>query len=176
MSTLPTPPVLTRAIGVAIGVAIAASVSCSATAIGPEHGDAADRAQILRLYEATRQAHLNRDPNGFVAADADTVVNISDGAVHVVPRDSAAAHVRQYVADRTFAEVRDLDPPRIEVSPDGNLAWVVGHVMVRGTYRHADSVAPFAFSAAWVDLWRKSRGQWRIVVHANTQRDSAVAR
>jgi hypothetical protein len=162
---------------VAAVAAVAAGVSCSFKTPDRAHDDAADRAQILRLYEATRQAHLRRDPVGFVAADADTIINISDGAVQVVSRDSAIAHLRRYVADRAFTEATDIEPPQIQVSSDGKFAWLIGHVMVRGTRTRPDSgPAPFAFRAAWVDLWRKTSGEWRIVAHANTERDTTVDR
>jgi len=44
---------------------------------------------------------------------------------------------------------------------------------VRGEETRPTGAVPFAFTAAWVDLWRKNQGTWHIVVHANTENDLA---
>jgi hypothetical protein len=52
--------------------------------------------------------------------------------------------------------VTDLDPPKVEVSLDGTMAWLFGHVRLRGTQRKAKGVeVPLAFDAAWIDVWQK---------------------
>ena len=124
-----------------------------------------DRAAILRIYEATRHAHLAHDSAGFVAADADTVLVISNGALRRRTRAEALAGVGAYLRGRSITEVTDLDPPRIDVSRDGRSATLIGHVRVAGTL----TGQPFTFTAAWLDLLRKDDDGWHIVVHANTE-------
>lgn len=126
---------------------------------------ASDRAAISRLYESTRRAHLAHDSAGFVAADADTVLNISNGEIRLRTRAEALAGVGAYLRGRTITEVTDIDPPRIDVMSDGRSATLVGHVRVSGTY----DGRPFTFTAAWLDLLRKDARGWQIVVHANTE-------
>jgi ketosteroid isomerase-like protein len=126
---------------------------------------ASDRAAILRLYQATGRAHLAHDSAGFVAADADTVLNISNGSLHPRTRAEALAGVGAYLHGRVITEVTDLDPPRIDVARDGRTATLIGHVRVSGTLNGA----PFTFTAAWLDLLRKDDDGWHIVVHANTE-------
>ena len=124
-----------------------------------------DRAAILRLYQSTGRAHLAHDSAGFVAADADTVLNITNGRLQLRTRAEALAGVGAYLHGRTITEVTDLDPPRIEVARDGRTATLIGHVRVSG----ALNGAPFTFTAAWLDLLRKDPDGWHIVVHANTE-------
>jgi ketosteroid isomerase-like protein len=142
-----------------------------AACIAPDRS--ADRAAILQALVATGDAHLNSDPAGFVAADADTVLVIADGDVHPRTRAEHLAGVRTYLEGRMFTEVSQIEPFRIDVSPDGRTATVVGHARIRGFLTRADGPRlPFAFTAAWLDIWRKDAHGWHVIVHANTQRDS----
>jgi|HubBroStandDraft_6_1064221.scaffolds.fasta_scaffold79960_1 hypothetical protein len=134
---------------------------------------AADRAAILQAVRAVGDAHLESDPAGFVAADADTVLVIADGEVHTRTRAEQLARVRTYLEGRIFTEASQIEPPRIEISPDGRTATVIGHARIRGVVTSADGPRqPFAFTAAWLDIWRKDAHGWHVIVHANTQRDS----
>jgi len=125
----------------------------------------ADRAAIRQLYENTRRAHLAHDSAGFVAPDADPVLIITNGKLHRQTRTEALAAVGAYLRGRTITEVTDLDPPRIDVAPDGHAATLIGHVRVSGALNRQ----PFTFTAAWLDLLRKDDQGWHIVVHANTE-------
>jgi hypothetical protein len=125
----------------------------------------ADGAAILRLYQSISHAHLAHDSAGFVAGDADTVIVISNGALHSRTRAEALAGVGAYLRGRTITEVTDLAPPRITVASDGRSATLIGHVRVSGTF----NAQPFTFTAAWLDLLRKDDDGWRIIVHANTE-------
>jgi ketosteroid isomerase-like protein len=151
-------------------LALGASVTLVAC-VAPDR--AADRAAILQALRATGDAHLESDPAGFVAADADTVLVIADGEVHPRTRAEHLEQVRTYLQGRIFTETSFIDPPRIEVSPDGRTATVIGHARIRGVVTSADGPRqPFAFTAAWLDIWRKDARGWHVIVHANTQRDS----
>jgi len=125
----------------------------------------ADRAAIARLYQSIGRAHLAHDSAGFVAADADTVLVISNGALRRRTRAEALAGVGTYLRGRTITEVTELDPPRITVARDGRSATLIGHVRVSGTV----DAQPFTFTAAWLDVLRKDDDGWHIVVHANTE-------
>jgi hypothetical protein len=147
-------------------------IACRPQQHGAIADTARDRAEILRLYEATRRAHLDRDAAGFVMADADSVVEVADGTIHVRTRAAALAALGHYLENRRFVEVADIEAPRIDVAADGRSATLIGYVLVRGEEARATGApVPFSFTAAWVDLWRKSDGVWRIVVHANTEHD-----
>jgi hypothetical protein len=126
---------------------------------------ASEQADILRLYQSIGRAHLAHDSAGFVAANADTELVIANGALTRRTRAEALAGVGAYLRGRTITEVKDLDPPRVDVAPDGRTATLIGHVRVSGTLNGA----PFTFTAAWLDLLRKDDDGWRIVVHANTE-------
>src|SRR5579859_70211 len=118
-----------------------------------------DQADIRRLYQSIGRAHLAHDSAGFVAANADTVLNITHGGLHPRTRAEALAGVGEYLRGRTITEVTDLDPPRVDVAADGRRATLIGHVRVSGTLHGA----PFTFTAAWLDLLRKDDDGWHII-------------
>ncbi len=134
---------------------------------------AADRAAILQALQAVGDAHLASDPAGFVAADADTVLVIADGDVQSRTRAEHLAEAGTYLGGRMFTEASLIEPPRIDISPDGRTATVIGHARIRGVVTPADGARQhFAFTAAWLDIWRKDARGWHVIVHANTQHDS----
>jgi hypothetical protein len=124
-----------------------------------------ERDAILRLYASIGRAHLAHDSAGFVAPDADTVLNIANGQLHSRTRAEGLAGVGEYLRGRMITEVTELDPPRVTVAPDGRSATLIGHVRVSGTL----GSKPFTFTAAWLDLLRKDETGWHIFVHANTE-------
>ena len=59
----------------------------------------------------------------------------------------------------------DLVRPRVEVSADGTLGWVVAQVAVEGLRLDADRAVtgPFSFTSAWISMFRKIDGVWKMV-------------
>lgn len=133
---------------------------------------AADRAAILAIYEDTRAAHFDRDPERFLAAVDSGYWVVSEGGARYRDKEEALEGLREYLTGTTFTTVSDIEAPRITVAPGGDVAWLIGRVEVRGETRgEGGGVHPLAFRAAWVDIYRKYHGHWRLVVHANTERD-----
>jgi ketosteroid isomerase-like protein len=133
-----------------------------------------DRREILRAYESARAAHFNHDAAAFLASNDANWYVVADGSVGLRATAAEKPGVQKYFDSVKFAEVTDLDPPHVEVSSDGTMAWLLGHVRVRGTQRDAkDAEVPLAFDAAWIDIWQKKGGSWRIVARANTEKDNA---
>jgi len=133
-----------------------------------------DRAAILAIYENTRAAHFEHDPQKFLAAVGDGYWVVSFGHAVYRKRTDAVAALREYFSNTTFDSVEDVAPPRITIGPRGTTAWLVGQVEVRGHQRGADGAHhPIAFRSAWLDVYQKRHGKWWLEVHANTQRDLA---
>lgn len=128
----------------------------------------ADRAAILAIYERTRAAHFDEDPEEFLAPVDSAYWVVSSGGVRHRDKAEALRELKGYFREATFTDVQDVVPPRITVAPSGDVAWLIGQVEVRGESVGGDTIA---FLAAWLDLYQKRRGLWRLVVHANTQRD-----
>ena len=67
--------------------------------------------------------------------------------------------------------VRDLREPIIGFSQDGSLAWAVVQVRVRGTRTRQDGMTrEIEFVCAWLTLYERSDGEWKILAEASTFR------
>jgi ketosteroid isomerase-like protein len=161
---------------IAAAVVTAAGLSFLAARSARGRGPERDRQEILRDYEAIKAAHFHRDAAAFLAPYDSSWVVVSSGSVNSRTGALAQAPLQAYLDSMTFTDITDVESPRIEVATDGDMAWLLGHVRIRGQRRRADGTTiPIEFESAFVDVWRKHGGRWRIVAHANTERDSAAA-
>jgi hypothetical protein len=144
-----------------------AAVGCGTTAGSATVEE--DRAAIQAIYEQTRAAHFHQDAEAFLAAVDSGYWSVSGGRASFRNKTEARADLQGYLAATTFEAVDDVRPPIITISADGTTAWLVGVVEVRA--RQRDSAGPhrLAFQSAWVDIYEKHAGRWRLVVRANTQ-------
>lgn len=162
---------LTALAGLAVRALPALSGS-GATAQSPDRE--VDRREILRAYESTRAAHFQHDAAAFLANNDTSWYLVTDGTVTSRTIAAEKPRVQEYFDSVKFVDITDLDPPHVEVSSDGTMAWLLGHVRVHGTQHEAKGTeVPLAFDAAWIDVWQKKAGGWRIVARANTEKDNA---
>ena len=86
---------------------------------------AADRSELLRLHERQRTAHLERRAEWLVAEWADSIFSVSRGRVSIGRPGPSQAGFQEYLDAVTFQAWEDVVPPRIRISPDGRMAYVV---------------------------------------------------
>jgi hypothetical protein len=133
----------------------------------------ADHRAILQAYEAERTAHFRHDVAAFLADNDVTWYFAADGRVALRNTAAVTPQVQEYFDSVQFTKIDDLEPPHVEVSSDGTMAWLLGHVRVSGTQLHAKGAqTPLSFDAAWIDVWQKKSGKWRMVARANTERNN----
>jgi hypothetical protein len=132
---------------------------------------AADRAELLRLHERQRAAHLERRADWLVTEWADTLLSVSDGRVSAAIAERGRAGFQQYLDAATFQAWDDIVPPRIRISPDGRMAWVVVEKRVHLTTQDSTgAVVPERTRFAWLSVYEKQDGRWRLAAIASTDR------
>src|SRR6266699_3144652 len=124
----------------------------------------AERAGLLAMHAAVRQAHFDTDPAGVVAYDAEEWINVRDGTVTVRHRAEDLQMFTEYFAGATYREWDDVEPPVVRVSDDASLAWLILHVHVHRT----QGVEDLRFEYAGVETYEKREGRWLKVVEAGT--------
>lgn len=144
-------------------------------ACAPHTDVSADRAELLRLHEQARTAHLEKRPDLLVASFADTLLDISDGLVSPRTREQNRARFQRYFDRVNFQQWDDIAPPRIRISPDGRMAYVVVQKSVLLTSQ-AGSGQPAAEHTvfAWVEIYEKRNGKWTLMAVASTDRPGAA--
>ena len=144
-------------------------------ACAPRADVAADRAELLRLHELARTAHLTKRADILVGSFADSVLEISRGQVALRSRADNQKRFQDYFDQVDFQNWDDVVPPRIRISPDGQMAHVVVEKNVRlittdsiGTRRVEHTVF------AWVEMYEKRDGKWTLTAVASTDRPGAA--
>jgi hypothetical protein len=139
---------------------------------------AVDRAELLRLHEQARSAHLQRRADLLAANWADTIFSLSQGGVSIGTKENRArsqAGFQEYLTASTFQAWDDIVSPRIRISPDGQMAYVVVQKRVHLTAKDSTgAVVPERTRFAWLSVYEKQEGEWRLSAIASTERpDSA---
>ena len=162
-------------------VALATCLACAAPASQrPPHTSdpqaqtgvrAADRAELLRLHERQRTAHLERRADWLMEEWADSLFSISNGRVSIGRRERSQAGFQEYLDASTFQAWDDIAPPRIRISPDGQMAYIVVEKRVHLTTPDTSGAAQAERTRfAWLSVYEKQDGQWRLSAIASTDR------
>lgn len=131
----------------------------------------ADRAELLRLHEAQREAHLSKRAALLTAAFADTFRNVARGRVTAPSRTESTARLQAYFDRSTFQAWDDMAPPIIRIAGDGSMAYVI--VQKRVILTAPDSTGaqvPEHTEFAWLETYEKANGRWFLTTVASTDR------
>src|SRR5215207_8083471 len=137
----------------------------------PRAGRVADSLALLRLHERAREAHLTRRADLLVASQADSLISVSGGRVSITPRARVQSGFQPYLDASTFQAWDDIVPPRIRISSDGQMAYVIVQKRVHLTARDSTGATQAERTRfAWMSVYEKRGGQWRMTAIASTDR------
>jgi hypothetical protein len=149
-------------------LALAALLGCAGT---PRVDVDAERAEIARLLQGARTAHFEKRADLLTAGFADTSIFVARGEVSATTPAAARERMQAYFDRSTFHEWDDIAPPRIRVSPDGRMAYAIVHKRVRLTAPDSTGTPIQDHTVfAWVELYEKLDGRWRLMGVASTDR------
>jgi len=160
-----------------LSVILASVLACVGPPVQHSSSDA-DRAELLRLHERARAAHLQKRADWLVGEWADTLFSISRGGVSIGTienRERGRARFQEYFDASTFQAWDDIAPPIIHISPDGQMAYVV--VQKRVHLTAPDSTGATAAERtryAWLSVYEKQDGKWRLSAIASTDRPDSL--
>jgi len=162
----------------ALVLAVASAIAACATGAARRTAadEAEDRAALLRLHAEQRTAHLQHRADLLVAGQADTLWNVSGGQVTAGPRERVRASFQAYFDASTFAAWDDLAPPRIHISPDGRMAYVIVEKRVHVTTAPSGSRTATVERVryAWLSVYEKIDGRWLMTAIASTDRPDST--
>jgi ketosteroid isomerase-like protein len=127
---------------------------------------------IQQLLRFERDAHVANDVDAFLNNFADTVVSVNRGDIHSSSLAESRDRFTPYFNSVTFSKWDDFAEPIIDISDDGSMAYAAIEKTVVLTY--PDSLGnPLYDSAnyAWVSIYKKLDGQWKLVCNASTMED-----
>jgi ketosteroid isomerase-like protein len=134
-------------------------------------GRTADSLALLRLHARGREAHLAKRADWLVEGQADSLISVSRGGVSITPRARVQANFQPYLDASTFQAWDDIVPPRIRISPDGQMAYVIVQKRVHLTSPDSTGATQAERTRfAWMSVYEKQGGQWRMTAIASTDR------
>lgn len=123
-----------------------------------------NRKSLLQAHRLILQAHLDADVDRWLAIESDEFTLVNRGAITFPTPEERRARRAPYLAATRFEFYRDLRPPRVELSEDGTLGWLIAQVEVKGTQLLQDgSKQPLQGTWAWIELYRREETGWKLV-------------
>jgi hypothetical protein len=148
-----------------IFIILAAMIPGAASAQNP------DSTALLRIHQTIISAHRANNVEAWMQLEAVDMTSINGGRVSFPTSAQRHAGRTEYLASSKFEVYRDLRPPIVRISRDGTLGWLIAEVEVKGTETGQDGASsPFHDVWAWVELYEKIDGAWKIVGNASNHR------
>ena len=123
-----------------------------------------DEQALLRLHRVFMDDHLFGRSSGMKEGLAENVVIVSRGEVHPLSGDETLQTLKGILARTDYTVYDDLIRPVVRVSNDGTLGWVIVQVAAGGVQLDEEGkpAGPLEFVSAWVELYEKVDGSWRM--------------
>jgi len=123
-----------------------------------------DTRSLLAIHARERQAHLKGDANLLVANMADQVINVEYGKIEIITRDQMCQHFMRVFEQVKYSSWEDSAPPKVFVSPDGQMAWMVIEIKASLSDRSGlNAGVERGFISSWIATFEKQQGEWRMV-------------
>jgi hypothetical protein len=130
-----------------------------------------DRAELLRLHQEARTAHLDKRADLMVASFDDSLRSVARGGVTIASPEENRTRLQAYFDRSTFQAWDDIEPPYLRISPDSRMAWKLVRKRVQLTA--PDSAGrPVAEDVvyAWIEIYEKPQDRWVLKAVASTDR------
>ena len=127
-----------------------------------------EKAEILRLHELDRAAHLSDSAADLVSRLAPELISVTEGKIIRQSREENRKLFEEYFRGSKHTAWDDLEPPVIRVSPDGQMAWAIYRVHSRYEQTKDGKKEISEFVAAWMSAYEKRDGKWEMTAVAST--------
>jgi hypothetical protein len=135
----------------------------SAQPLVPPCSTGAEAAEELRAtHEEARRAHLEGNAELMAPAMADQLVLVSNGDVSVNPKERMISFFKDYFAKVQYLEWSDAAPPLIDVSFDGQTAWMAVKIRARYLDRAKPEVGEKTFKSSWIATYQRVGCAWKM--------------
>jgi hypothetical protein len=142
-------------------------------AFNPAAAQQTDSMALLSMHDRILEAHRTNDLESWMSIEAADFVSINGGRVSLPTVQQRFTGRHAYLQASKFEIYQDRRPPVIRVSDDGTLGWVIAEVEVKGVETGNGETKSFHDIWAWVELYQKVNGQWKMVGNASNRRPGA---
>ena len=92
-----------------------------------------DEAAIIARHEEARKAHLTGNADLLVSGIAENFIEAGRGKVTEKTREQVRQMFTEYFKVAKYSVWRDTFPPKVTISGDGTMAWMIVRTHVRRT-------------------------------------------
>ncbi len=123
---------------------------------------AADEKAIRELLKKEQQAHLEKDIDLLLSNGTPETIVVNRGIVSVPTEEQNTARFTNYFGSVNFIKWEDTADPIIRFSDDASLAYAIIQKQVILTFIDDVTAKPDTTDFAWVSIWRKMNGKWKM--------------
>jgi hypothetical protein len=153
------------------GMGLVLAAVSALSGCGPTVDLEAEYAELMRIHELNREAHLGKDAARIAALISDDFLNISHGKIEHQTAEDMIAQLQPYLDRSTFLAWDDIEEPVIRISQDGTMAYVVILKDVHLTQQDENGETIEGRTIfAWTETYEKRDGEWRLTTVTSTDR------
>jgi hypothetical protein len=130
-----------------------------------------EKAEIAKFYEINRQAFLQSDVDAILALipEGHEIINVGWGKIAKTTKADTKQGIEGQFKRGRYVEFSNLAAPTINISPDGKMAWAVGQLKYRYTYKDSTGTEhELGAVDAWLSVLEKRNSQWVEISIAQT--------
>lgn len=132
-----------------------------------------ETASILKLHNAQRDYHFNKDSIAFADQLSKDFISVDRGEVSKPTKAATITRYNSYFSSVEFVKWDDVSKPIIKFSNDGSLAYTIVDKVVTVRYKNEnDSLVEEETRFAWTAIYKKYGNEWKIDHVASTNKPS----
>lgn len=139
-------------------------ISC----IKPDH--ASDEKAIREFLKREQQAHLEKNVDLLFANGLSGITVVNRGTVSKPTDEETRNRFNSYFENVNFIKWEDTADPIIRFSDDSTLAYAIIQKQVILTLKEDVTAKPDTTDFAWISIWRKTNGKWKMESIASTNK------
>ncbi len=142
----------------------------------PSADVADDEKKIIKIHEASRAFHYERNAKAMVEQFSDDMISVNAGKISKPEKESATKRFQGYFDSVEFKKWDDVKPPVIRFSDDHSVAYViVDKLVVLETKDSVGNAMEATTHFAWVSIFRKQPdGDFKLECITSTNEEETI--
>jgi len=129
------------------------------------------RRAILKLHNAQRDYHFNKDSIGFASQFSDNFKGIGNGSISSSTKEERISRYNRYFSAVEFIKWDDVSEPIIRFSDDATMAYALVDKIVVLSYKNQEgNTTQEETHFAWTAIYRKYDDEWKIESVTSTKK------
>ncbi|MEM9337800.1 MAG: hypothetical protein AAGA66_03675 [Bacteroidota bacterium] len=133
-----------------------------------------ETALIMKLHEDQRTYHFEKDSISFPAQFGEGFISVNRGEITRPTFEENKTRYHRYFSSVDFKKWDDQTEPEIFFSRDGTMAYTIVDKQVVLIYQERDTTFEQTTNFAWVTIYTKASGDWKIACVASTNKPSEI--